>query len=111
VKKFLFSSILLVPVLTHAAGICGSASYSGITAVATLVNKISDAILKPLIFLMFGLATLVFVWGAKDFVGAADDAEARGKGAQQMIWGIVGMVIMISAIALVTIICNTSQVL
>jgi len=81
------------------------------TAVNTLVNNISTFILKPLIFLMFGLATLVFIWGVQGFVGSADDAEARSKGAQQMIWGIVGMVIMISAVALVTIIGNTAKTL
>jgi uncharacterized membrane protein YidH (DUF202 family) len=77
------------------------------SAVNTLVNNISDFILKPLIFLMFALAGLVFVWGAKNFVGAADDSEARAKGSQQMIWGIIGMVIMVSAIVIKEIIANT----
>ena len=57
---------------------------------------------------MFAVATLVFIWGVKNFVGSADDAEARSKGAQQMIWGIVGMVIMIAAVALKNIIVNTA---
>lgn len=76
-------------------------------AVKLLVNNISDFILKPLIFLMFAIATLVFIWGAKDFVGAADNAEARAKGAQQMIWGMVGMVIMVAAEVIKTIVENT----
>ena len=83
------------------------ADTKGITEVNKLVNNISDFILKPLIFLMFAIATFVFIWGAKDFVGAADNAEARAKGAQQMIWGIIGMVIMVSAIAIKTIVENT----
>ncbi len=81
---------------------------AGITAVNDLVNKASTAILRPLVFLMFAVATIVFVWGVQNFVGAADDAEARSKGAQQMIWGILGMAIMIAAAALVTIISNTA---
>ncbi|MBU6390578.1 hypothetical protein KGQ31_03465, partial [Patescibacteria group bacterium] len=59
-------------------------------AVNTLVNNISAFILKPLVFLMFAVATLVFVWGVQTFVGAADDAEARSNGARQMLWGILG---------------------
>ena len=78
------------------------------TVVNAFVNKISTFILKPLILLMFAVATLVFIWGVKNFVGSADDAEARSKGAQQMIWGIVGMVIMIAAVALKNIIVNTA---
>lgn len=77
-------------------------------AVNTLVNNISAYVLKPLIFLMFAVATLVFVWGVQTFIGAADDPEARGKGARQMIWGILGMAIMVAAVALVTIIGNTA---
>ena len=79
--------------------------------VNTLVNNISAFILKPLMFLMFALASVVFIWGVRGFVGAADNAEARGKGTQQMIWGILGMVIMIGALALVTIIGNTATTL
>jgi hypothetical protein len=77
------------------------------SAVNLLVNNISAFILKPLIFLMFALSSIVFVWGAKDFVGGADNEEARAAGARSMIWGIVGMVIMVGAVALKTIIENT----
>ena len=101
-KKYISATLALAPTIGYAAGIA---------EVNTLVQKISDVILRPLIFLMFALATLVFFWGAKNFVGSADDAEARSKGAQQMIWGIVGAVIMISAVALVTIIGNTVKTL
>lgn len=79
--------------------------------VKLLVNNISAHILKPLIFLMFAVATLVFIWGVQTFIGAADDPEARAKGAQQMIWGILGLVIMIGAAVLVTIIKNTATTL
>lgn len=101
-KKLIISSLALIPSLGYAAGL---------PAVNELVNNISKYILTPLIYLMFALSALVFVWGAQGFVGAADDAEARAKGAQQMIWGIVGLIIMIAAVALVTIIGNTAKTL
>ena len=101
-KKIIFSLLSFAPALGYA---------QGLPAVNTLVQNIERVILMPLVYLMFAVATLVFIWGAKDFVGAADDAEARSKGAQQMIWGIVGMVIMIAAGALVTIIGNTAKTL
>ncbi len=82
-----------------------------LSEVNKLVNNISTFILMPLIYGMFGIATLVFMWGVKNFIGAADDAEARGKGAQQMIWGILGMVIMIGAVTLKNVIEGTVKVL
>lgn len=93
---------MFIPVLGYA---------TSMTTVNTLVNNISAFILKPLVFGMFAIATLVFVWGVSTFIGSADDAEARSKGAQQMIWGILGMAIMIGAVALVTIIGNTATTL
>lgn len=84
---------------------------ASITAVNELVNNIIKFILMPLVYGMFGIATIVFIWGVQTFVGSADDAEARGKGAQQMIWGILGMVIMIAAVALKNIIEGTVSIL
>ncbi len=84
---------------------------TSIVAVNTLVNNITKFILMPLVYGMFGVATIVFVWGVYNFIGKADDAEARGKGAQQMIWGILGMTIMIAAIALKNIIEGTVKIL
>ena len=102
IKKFTYFLIVFVPKNSFAAGI---------EEVNKLVNNISVYILKPLIFSMFALATLVFIWGIQTFVGSADDVEARAKGARQMIWGILGMVIMIAAVALKTIIEKTVLVL
>lgn len=102
VKKITSTLLAFTPILGYA---------QGIAPVNALVGRIIDVILNPFIYLMFAIATLVFIWGAKNFVGAADDAEARGKGAQQMIWGMVGMLIMISARVMVDIISNTAQTL
>ena len=82
-----------------------------ITAVNELVNNVSKFILIPLIYGMFGVAAVVFVWGVQNFVAKADDPEARSKGAQQMIWGILGMAIMIAAFALKNVIEGTVKVL
>ncbi|MBI2475970.1 MAG: hypothetical protein HYV67_01895 [Candidatus Taylorbacteria bacterium] len=101
-KKLIFAAFSFLPAFGFA---------EGITEVNKLVNNISTFILKPLMFLMFALATLVFIWGVQGFVTSADDPEARGKGARQMIWGIVGMTVMIAAAALVTIIKNTATTL
>lgn len=101
-KKFITAFLIISPNIGFAAAI---------EPVKNLVNNITKFILTPLVYAMFGIATLVFVWGVYNFIGKADDAEARGKGAQQMIWGILGMVIMIGAIALKNIIEGTVKVL
>jgi len=71
------------------------------------MNRIQTGILTPLIDLLFVLATVVFLWGVVQYViGSQGDKEKVSKGKQIMVWGIVGMVIMISAWGIVRLLCN-----
>lgn len=86
-------------------------SAATIAAVNDFVNNVIKFILTPLIYGMFGIAALVFVWGINNFVSKADDAEARSRGASQMLWGVLGMAIMIAAVALKNLIQGTVSIL
>ncbi len=72
-----------------------------------LINNISKFILTPIIFLLFATAFLVFVWGVYNYVSGLSNEEARGKGGRHMLWGILGMFIMLSVKFLITIIAST----
>lgn len=63
------------------------------------------AVIIPFIF---ALATVVFMWGAVQFlVMGAGDEEKRTKGKQLMIWGIIALAVMIGVWGLVEIVGNT----
>ncbi len=72
-----------------------------------LLDKIKVAILYPLIALMLGVAVLVFLWGVFEMIHGADDEEARTKGKQHVLFGIIGIVVMLSALTLLRIAANT----
>lgn len=72
-----------------------------------LLNNISSFVINPIIFVLFAAAFLVFIWGLVQFVGNLDNEEARSQGVQHMIWGIVGMVVMVSVNGIIAIIANT----
>ena len=72
-----------------------------------LLNKISDQIINPIILLLFVLALLYFIWGVARYVIKADSDEQREQGKQHMIWGIVGMFIMVAVYGIIAIIKNT----
>lgn len=57
--------------------------------------------------LLFAAATLLFIWGAFKYLWSADDAAARQAGAQHMLWGIIGLVVMSSAFALLQLTIDT----
>lgn len=69
--------------------------------------KLNDAILYPIIALLMGVALLVFLWGCFQFIRNADNSSARSEGRQNIMWGIIGMVIMVSAYAILNIAAGT----
>ena len=74
------------------------------------LSKISDAIVNPLIRLMFAVATVVFAWGIIQFVISAESDEKREQGKQTMVWGILGMFIMLAVYGIIGIILGTFDV-
>ncbi len=77
------------------------------TAFGNLVNPIIKVIVYPIIELMFGLAVLYFVYGALQFILHGSDETARSKGKLTMVWGSVGIFIMVSAWGIIYLISNT----
>lgn len=75
--------------------------------VDTLIERIGTLILGPIIALLFAIATLYFLWGVTKFIMNIDNEQAREEGKNSMIYGVVGMFIMVSAYALVQIIGRT----
>ena len=87
----------------YAAGITPAGGGSG-TTFDRLFNNINSQIVTPLIYLMLALAVLYFLYGVFNFIKNADSPEERTVGFRNMIWGVVGIFIMISAKALIYII-------
>lgn len=81
-----------------------------IEAAESFLDMLQSAILFPLMTLMVGVALLVFLWGGFEFVRAADSDQGREKGKQHMIWGIVGLLIMIAAWGIMEIALNTFDI-
>ena len=61
------------------------------------LSRINDAIIFPLITLMMAVALLVFLYGAFEFVKGASNEADRSTGKQHMLWGVIGLLVMLSA--------------
>lgn len=72
-----------------------------------LLANIYDAVLEPLLFVVFALAFMMFVWGIVESIRDSESDDGRKKGKANMLWGIVGMLIMISVFGIVNIIIGT----
>lgn len=71
------------------------------------LTKVQDNILTPIITLLSLAAFLLFLWGVVEFIAGADNEEKRKTGQQHMIWGIIGLVIIFGANAIVSLIKAT----
>jgi ABC-type thiamin/hydroxymethylpyrimidine transport system permease subunit len=67
-----------------------------------LAWRIIDVILNPVVALLFSVAFIVFLWGIFQMVRAAGGSgEGLDDGKRHLLWGVVGMFIMVSAYAIV----------
>lgn len=83
------------------------AQSPGTAAAASFVEKFNEVILFPIITLLIAVALLVFVYGSFQYVANAANPAARAEGQKHIMWGIVGMFIMLSAYAILSIAANT----
>lgn len=76
----------------------------------TFVDHVDKLIINPIIVLLFALAVVYFLWGLLEFLANQDNEEKRTSGKRHMIWGIVGMSIMMGVFVLMNLILNTLNI-
>lgn len=79
----------------------------GESAARMFVEKLNSVILFPIIFLLSGVALLVFLYGAFRYVTNASSETGRQEGQRTMMYGLIGLLIMISAYALLSVAAGT----
>ncbi|HET8580858.1 MAG TPA: hypothetical protein VFL98_00065 [Candidatus Paceibacterota bacterium] len=72
-------------------------------------GRLVTYVFDPAIFLIFSLGFLYFLFGIVVFLQNGANPEKKEEGKQHMIWGIVGMFIMVSVGGIISIIDNTFQ--
>jgi tryptophan-rich sensory protein len=77
------------------------------TAVQGVVSKISNAVIVPVIEVIFGLAIVLFIWGAAGLIIYKDNPEKRHTSQMHILWGVIGMLIMISAYGIIRFVANS----
>lgn len=65
----------------------------------------NDAV-RPAIIFLFVLATVVFIWGLIEFIANAASEDGRTRGKQNIIYGIIGMSIMLATGAIMLVLKN-----
>jgi ABC-type proline/glycine betaine transport system permease subunit len=80
---------------------------SAASQAVAFVDTLNRVIIFPTIALLSGVALLLFVWGCFEYFMNANSSEGRTKGVKHITWGIIGLVIMLSAYSLLAIFTST----
>lgn len=106
-KKFnyLLGSFGLLALLPLAA-LAGPQEDAAIEA-AKFVDKLNTIIIYPTIALLSAVAFFVFLWGCAEYFMHATNDQARQQGVKHITYGIIGLVIMLSAWGLLEIATGT----
>jgi uncharacterized membrane protein len=76
--------------------------------VSSIILKLNKAIINPLITLLFAIALVIFIYGIIEFIRNRDtDSDKANEGKRHMMWGIIGLAIMVSAFGIMRIIAAT----
>ncbi|MDP3902288.1 MAG: hypothetical protein Q8Q21_01745 [bacterium] len=76
------------------------------SSAVNFVDKIKVYILNPIIGFMFAVAIVVFIYGIVEYMLGGDNEDRRKDGAKHMIWGVVGIFVMISVFGIMNVIID-----
>ncbi len=75
--------------------------------VNTFVANVSTQIINPLIKVLFALAVIFFLYGVFEFLINQENDEKRTSGKKHMIWGVIGIAIMMGVFTIMGMIIQT----
>lgn len=74
------------------------------------LTKVNAQIVNPLIKFLFALAIAYFLYGVFEFISNQANEEKKTTGKSHMIWGIVGITIMLGVWGILSIILNSLNI-
>lgn len=72
-----------------------------------ILCTIAFDVLNPIIGTLIVLATVVFLWGIVRYLSAGGDTEKLKEARNFIVWGIIGLFVMVSVWGLVALLNNT----
>lgn len=93
-------------IISLCAGLLPVFAFAQATDIGSLIG-IFQNIINAIIPFLVGLAIMLIIYGILGFISKAADEEKRAEARNFIIWGVVGVFIMISVWGLVNILVNT----
>jgi len=85
-------------------------TYASSKNLDEFIFNLNKLIINPLIILLFALALAFFLYGVFEFISNQDNEEKKTKGKNHMLWGIIGITIMMGVWTILNIVLNTLDI-
>lgn len=72
-----------------------------------LLDRFITLIINPTILLIFTAGFFLFLWGLVVFIFNLGEGGENTEGKQHMLWGVIGMLVMVSVFGIIALINNT----
>ena len=82
-------------------------AYAASSSLNGFIGNVDSMIIKPLIDLLFALAIAFFLYGVFEFLSNQANEEKKTAGKSHMLWGIIGITIMMGVWTILGIVLNT----
>ncbi len=76
-------------------------------SVDNFIRKLNTYIFNPAITFLIILAVAYFIYGIFEYLKGASSDDAREKGQRHMLWGLVGLFIMVSVFFIIRVMLGT----
>ena len=73
----------------------------------SFITNVDTMIINPLILLLFALAVVYFLYGVLEFLMNQENEEKKTTGKSHMLWGVVGITIMLGVWTILGMVINT----
>lgn len=82
-------------------------AYAQTTRGLPVLEKVKTAIVDPIIWLLVAVSVVLFLYGLYEMLANEANEEARRTGQQHVLWGVIGIFIMVSAFGILNLVCRT----
>jgi uncharacterized membrane protein YidH (DUF202 family) len=76
-------------------------------SVDIFIKKLNTYIFNPIISLLVIVAVVYFLYGLFEYINGSSSEEAREKGKRHILWGLIGLSIMVSVFFIMRVILGT----
>ncbi len=80
------------------------------SALSAFIDRLVDLIIQPIIVLVVTAGVALFIWNVVVLIANPGDAKKRADATRYLLWGVVGIFIMVAAIGILQLVAGSFSI-